>query len=83
MFLILTVVLGPDFDPCCHFSGPTKLRQDGVCWGGWRREGGDLETLFSLSKQQLPPSVQTEIQKQTLSACGFDSSIGTSENQPK
>ena len=30
-FLILSVVLGPSFDPCCHFLGPRKLRQEGVC----------------------------------------------------
>lgn len=26
-FLILSMVLGPSFDPCCHFLGPRKPRQ--------------------------------------------------------
>ena len=43
------MVLGPGFDPCCHFLGPRKLRQEDVCWSGG---GGPLE-IFSLSKQQL------------------------------
>lgn len=50
-FLIPSVVPGPNFDPCCHFLGPRKLRQEGVCGVGW--EWGDWEIFcFSLSKQQ-------------------------------
>ena len=59
--LILSVLLGPGFDPCCHFLGPRKLRQEGVCWVGG--EGG-LE-IFSLSKQQLMWLVETKVKKCT------------------
>lgn len=63
--VILSVVLGPAFDPCCHFLGPRKLRQGCMFGWGWELKGVGNFFFFFISKHH--DLLETEIKKYTHS----------------
>lgn len=76
--IILSMVWGTGFDHCCHIWGPRNLRQGCVLGWGWEWE--NLETFFPWVNSNHQNLLKTEIKKH-IPGCGFNSSIGISENQ--